>query len=464
MKTAMPFAMEGVKILEAYLLKQGAQNDVKLSLPAADYELLDALEKAGITNERDIYSVKVTGSKASYLPQFIPDSANLYELNILAGRLAAMSAWELDCFEGMVMMDALKTDYAPIMVERLINMTHSTADCQIAYEAHDDETLGRFYDENDFVPELEVLSEKAFSWLDFSKIGKELREAEGGVFTSSGYVVHSGEMIRQYSSENLIYPQKPDYVFLLEIATLPQSNEPNDQNCVTVKLPCTEETRRAALSKIGADSIEGCCFYKYESTLPQLSEAFGFLEDIDQLNELAHVFTGFTKEQACIYKAILNAAPKDITIPEALELSGQIQNFSVIREASTPAEYAQYMLSKYCIEQQDELFSCANLQRYGEKLIAEKGIVLTDYGVLWSMDGQTVEQCLNRESPEFMALLVAQQEQFDTLLSQISDGDLKKAVAAYDAHKNVISGTQLKAVYKAGALDAVKLLKTLGVI
>ena len=135
------------------------------------------------------------------------------------------------------------------------------------------------------------------------------------------------------------------------------------------------------------------------TTLPQLSEAFGFLEDIDQLNELAHVFTGFTKEQACIYKAMLNAAPKDITIPEALELSGQIQNFSVIREASTPAEYAQYMLSKYCIEQQDELFSCANLQRYGEKLIAEKGIVLTDYGVLWSMDGQTVEQCLNRESP-----------------------------------------------------------------
>lgn len=81
------------------------------------------------------------------------------------------------------------------------------------------------------------------------------------------------------------------------------------------------------------------------------------------------------------------------------------------------------------------------------------------------MDGQ-IEEALAvlRESPEFMALLVAQQEQLDTLLSQISDGDLKKAVAAYDAHKNVISGTQLKAVYKAGALDAVKLLKTLGVI
>lgn len=386
-------------MLEVYLLKQGAQNAVKLSLPATDYELLDALEKGGITNQRDIYHVEVAGGKLDFLPQFIPDSANLYELNILARRLAAMRQWELDCFEGMVMMDSIKTDFAPIAVERLINMTHSTADCQIAYEAHDDETLGRFYAENDFVPELEALPERIFPWLDYAKISKELREAEGGVFTPIGYVVHSGEMSRQYSSEDLIYLQKPDYVFLLKIAMLPQGDEPNDQSCVTVKLPCTEETLKAALSKIGSDSIEGCCFYKYESTISQLAKAFGFLEDIDQLNELAHAFTSFTKEQACTYKAMLDAATKDITIPEALELSGQLQNFSVIREATTPAEYAKYMLSKYCIEQQNELFSCANLQRYGEKLIAEKGIALTNYGVLWSMDGQTVEQCLNRERP-----------------------------------------------------------------
>ena len=50
-------------MLEVYLLKQGAQNAVKVPLPAADHELLDALEKAGITNERDIYSVEVIDMK-----------------------------------------------------------------------------------------------------------------------------------------------------------------------------------------------------------------------------------------------------------------------------------------------------------------------------------------------------------------------------------------------------------------
>jgi len=59
----------------------------------------------------------------------------------------------------------------------------------------------------------------------------------------------------------------------------------------------------------------------------------------------------------------------------------------------------KYMLSKICIELQVELFACANLERYGEKLIAEKGIVLTDNSVLWSLNGKPEGQCLNRECP-----------------------------------------------------------------
>lgn len=69
-----------------------------------------------------------------------------------------------------------------------------------------------------------------------------------------------------------------------------------------------------------------------------------------------------------------------------------------------------------------------------------------------------------RDNPKFMALLVEQQEQLDALLSKVSEEQTRKAVVAYDEQKNAVSGIQLKAVYKAGALDAVKLLKTLGVI
>ncbi|MDD3229249.1 MAG: hypothetical protein PHE09_08525 [Oscillospiraceae bacterium] len=69
-----------------------------------------------------------------------------------------------------------------------------------------------------------------------------------------------------------------------------------------------------------------------------------------------------------------------------------------------------------------------------------------------------------QENPEFQALLMDQQELLEALLSGISDEQTQKAVMEYDEQKNSVSGIQLKAVYKAGVLDAVKLLKTLGVI
>lgn len=81
------------------------------------------------------------------------------------------------------------------------------------------------------------------------------------------------------------------------------------------------------------------------------------------------------------------------------------------------------------------------------------------------MDERT-EQAMRelRDNPDFMALLVKQQEMLETLLSQVPDEQTRKAVVAYDEQKNDISDIQLKAVYKAGMLDAVKLLKILGVI
>ena len=69
-----------------------------------------------------------------------------------------------------------------------------------------------------------------------------------------------------------------------------------------------------------------------------------------------------------------------------------------------------------------------------------------------------------RECPEFAQLLTEQSTALDNLVAMMIDEKTKQAVWDYDGIKNDISGIQLKAVYKAGALDAVQLLKTMGVI
>jgi len=120
------------------------------------------------------------------------------------------------------------------------------------------------------------------------------------------------------------------------------------------------------------------------------------------VNELAEQLRRMADKRSIpTYKAMLEAVPGEFSLEDALELSQQIKNFSVIREATTPADYAKFMLTKYCIECESELFSCANLHRYGEKLMEEKGVTLTEYGVLWSLTGQTVEQCLNHPNQSF---------------------------------------------------------------
>lgn len=69
-----------------------------------------------------------------------------------------------------------------------------------------------------------------------------------------------------------------------------------------------------------------------------------------------------------------------------------------------------------------------------------------------------------RECPEFAQLLTEQSTTLDNLVAMMIDEKARQAVWNYDGIKNDISGVQLKAVYKAGALDAVQLLKTMGVI
>jgi len=54
-----------------------------------------------------------------------------------------------------------------------------------------------------------------------------------------------------------------------------------------------------------------------------------------------------------------------------------------------------------------------------------------------------------RENPEFLAQLTAQRDALDSLLEQIFDEKIRKAVTAYDEQKNAVSGIQLKEVYKA---------------
>ncbi len=381
----------------------GANTWATLMLPATPYELADALDKARVADERAIYSIEISDCKLDYLPQFLSPSTNLYELNHLAHRLSALSQWEFDCFEGMVMMDTIQTSYAPIAVERLINMTHSMENCQIAYEAHDDVSLGLFYADNGFVPELETLPENVFKWLDYGKLGKEMREGEGGVFTPSGYVVQNGEISQAYKSGDAIPTQKPDYALLLKV-TKGFFNDPKYDNELTtvLKLPTDDKDLYRAVGEVDAASLEECTFTAVDCIVPRLTEIINDTLDVSigdccgQMNELARQLQKLDSTgDIPTYKAMLAAAPKDISLEDTLDLAYQTEGFSLMREVDSHADYARAELAKCTIPLKEELLQVVDLSRYGEKLMTQKGAISTDYGILLFNNGQIVEKILN---------------------------------------------------------------------
>ena len=403
---------ENKKIMELEISRPGtfgSNTSAAIALPATPYELLDALDRARVTDGRVIYSTEILSCELDYLPQFLSPSSNLYEQNNLCHSLASLSNWELDCFEGMVMMDAVQTGYSPIPVDRLINMTASMEHCQIAYEARDDASLGKFYAENGFVPQLDSLPDNIYAWLDFGKIGKEMREGEGGVFTPSGYVVQNGMIARMYQSGDAVPTEKPDYMVLLRV-TKGHFNDPQYDNNLSafLKLPAGDQELFHAVKEEGAASPEECSFASVDCAVPQLTEKItDELEGTNGgcyalVNELAGQLRHLDREAgipAC--KAMLAMAPEDISLEEALDLAYQTDEFRLLRETATPADYAKAELAKCTIPLKEELFaSDAALCSYGEKLMEHDKASSTEYGILVSRGGQTVEQCLSCPEPQ----------------------------------------------------------------
>lgn len=391
------------RMFEIEIGRPGNPGAASLTLPAAPWGLRDALDIARITDKRDIYTVETLSCRLPYLVKFIPESANLYELNHLAQRFSELDDWQLDCFEGMVKMGAEK-GAASIPVERLINFTHSLENCQIAFDVSNDKELGKFYVDNDFPVIPEGLPEVMYDMLDYESIGRKMRMGEGGVFTGKGYVVHSGSIAEVYHSGDAVPREKPDYAVLLRV-TKGFFNDPEYDNDLTVflKLPAKDGDLDRAVEAVGAVSPEECAFAAEDCIVPILTELISdtlYATEGDGYGAVDELAVQLQTLEQCgelaTCKAMLAAAPDDLTLDEALDLSSQTGNFALLREADDPADYARVALEQCDIPLREELIAGANLHRYGQKLMERDMAVPTLYGFLSPLDGQTVEQCLGR--------------------------------------------------------------------
>ena len=380
------------KIFHVYLAKEGVPNNeayAKLDLPASPWELWDALDKVRLQTDDILYMEIEDYDAFEYLsPHLDGLDISLNELNDLAAQLAALDEVQEAAFEGLFSMEVQKkvnTNGGIITLQDLRDLAVSAkTDCYHVVDAADDAQLGRFYAENEFIPELDGVSNEVFEMLDFTGIGRMMRCSENGVFVNSLYVLRDGELTTAPPVQKTL-PEKPGYLFRLTLGLHPDIG---DARTVTLDLPAAEAELLDAQEQLGTLNWENTVVLNYDGILPNAAFFANLPMELEEFNAFTKAARDIPRSEVPKLKALLEQFEVQ-DIETAMGLTEHLADYILTPEISSPQEVA---LDQLCFimdrEEAVRLIPYVNLYTYGCDIIKEDNAVLSPYGLLHRADYQ----------------------------------------------------------------------------
>ena len=380
------------KVFAVYLAKEDVPNSeayATLELPASPWELWDAMEKVRLKDGEALYMEIDDYYAFEYLAPHLEElDISLNELNDLAARLATLDEVQGIAFEGLFSMEVQKkvnTNGGIITMQDMRDLAVSAkTDCYHVVDAADDAQLGRFYAENDFVPELEGISDAVFEMLDFAGIGRMMRCSENGVFVNSLYVLRDGELTTAPPVQKAL-PGKPGYLFRLTLGLHPDIG---DARTVTLNLPAAEAELLDAQEQLGVEGWEGVTVIDYDGIIPYAADFTDLPMELEEFNAFTKAARDIPRSEVPKLKALLEQFEvRDIET--ALFLTEHLADYVLAPEISSAQETAidhlRFMADDHSAEL---LLSHVNLYAYGCDLIKEDNATLSPYGLLHRADYQ----------------------------------------------------------------------------
>ena len=380
------------KVFAVYLAKEGNPNSdayAKLDLPASPWVLWDALDKVRLQTDDILYMEIEDYDAFEYLsPHLDGLDISLNELNDLAALLSALDEVQEIAFEGLFSIEVqrkVNANGGVITLQDLRDLAVSAkTDCYHVVEAADDAQLGRFYAENEFIPELDGVSNEVFEMLDFAGIGRMMRCSENGVFVDSLYVLRDGELTTAPPVQKTL-PEKPGYLFRLTLGLCPDFG--GDRTAV-LDLPASEEALAAAQEQLGTLNWENTVVLNYDGILPSAAFFADLPMELEELNAFTKAVRDIPRFEVPKLKALLEQFEvRDIET--ALFLTEHLADYILTPEISSPQEAA---LDQLCFimdrEEAVRLIPYVNLYTYGCDIIKEDNAVLSPYGLLHRADYQ----------------------------------------------------------------------------
>lgn len=357
---------------------------VTLDVPAEPWAILDAWERLRPAPDTKVeWEIEDYGEFPDLLPA-LASGEGFPALNALAEKLAGLSEQQRTAFEGLVRLQ----DGRPMEPDALTVLSEQAKHCRVVPEATDDAQLGRFYAANGFIPEVADVPDKVFELLDFQLLGRRIRQAEGGVFTSRGYVMPDSTWKPTQSQGPRTAPEAPEGIFRLELRLGEERAE--------LTLPAGRELVEVR-DRMEAIGLSNCAVTAFHSRVPQIPAEWAAPERLDTLNCLAirlMVLADRDPLKLVKYKAVLEASPPS-SLEEAMALTERLDAYALDRAAASPEDVARGELRSAVGEEQAAMLCrYLNLYGYGEALIQQYRGELTDYGLLTRADSQPVQEPL----------------------------------------------------------------------
>ena len=363
----------------------------ELLLPAADYELKDAMQKTRAVGREN--TVEVSIPECDILPELQDirlDTFCLDELNFFAKRLVSLPNEELPVFYAVTEQIFNDTDENPVSIKDLINCTYGLDSVPVAHNVSNLAELGRFAFENELLSDLEGIPESAVPFLNAEQIGRVQQKNDNGVFEGRLYIptVHY-ERPEVYDGVTLPEEEPENAAFLLKVGAYPKSAFSDEDPALhDLCLPADSDELFNVTDKCGEPEINLCFCYEFYSSIPQItSDMFDSMEEIDELNTLAQRIAAMSESEQTKFKAVLNAE-NTATLKGALDIAQNLWRYEFAAEPDT----ADTFFKDYVAENADTRFDNRWLgglfaRNEGERLLGRLGATLTDYGVISARNG-----------------------------------------------------------------------------
>ena len=396
------------KVFAMYLAKEGNPNSdayAKLDLPASPWEVVDALDKVRLNEGEQLYMEIEDYYAFEYLaPHLDGLEISLNELNDLAAQLAALDEVQGVAFDGFLRMEVqnkVDTNGGVITLQDLRDLAVSAkTDCYHVVDAADDAQLGRFYAENEFVPELDGISDEVFEMLDFAGIGRMMRCSENGVFVGSLYVLQDGELTTAPPVQKTL-PEKPGYLFRLTLGLHPDIG---DARTVTLDLPAAEAELLDAQEHLGVEGWEGVTVIDYDGIISYAAEFTDLPMELEELNAFTKAARDIPRSEVPKLKALLEQFEVQ-DIETAMLLTEHLADYILTPNLSSPQEAA---LDQLCFimnrEEAVRLIPYVNLFNYGETVIHADNAALTSYGLLHRADYEPMLSPIQQKQEKEMTM------------------------------------------------------------